>query len=313
MAMELRHLRYFIAVAEEGHITRAAERLGMQQPPLSQQIKALERELDVQLFRRKPRGVELTDAGRAFFKNARAMLAELDRACEIARRSARGEEGRLSLGYTGSFHPFVSHVIREFREAFPLIAVALSEGFPHDLIDRVQNDQIDVAFIWMPIASPEGVAIDLLLEEALVVALPSGHMLARSWKRGGTALSLKDLAAETFIAFGTPDGALATQSNALVAACQAAGFNPRIGHVITNNLARVHLVAAGLGIALVSVTMQRMNIDGVVFRRLKDAPQLKSPLSLVSRRAEVSVVVRNFLKLAKQAAKNFRMNSGKSL
>src|SRR5882757_393654 len=104
MTMELRHLRYFIAVAEEGHVTRAAERLGMQQPPLSQQIKALERELDVQLFRRKPRGVELTDAGRALLDNARTVFAQIERASEQARRAARGEQGEISLGISSTAH-----------------------------------------------------------------------------------------------------------------------------------------------------------------------------------------------------------------
>src|SRR5215471_19602201 len=102
MAMELRHLRYFIAVAEEGHITRAAEGLGMQQPPLSQQIRAIERELDVQLFRRRPRGVELTDAGRTFLDNARMMLAHLDHTFETTRRTARGEQGRICVGVTAT-------------------------------------------------------------------------------------------------------------------------------------------------------------------------------------------------------------------
>src|SRR6266545_1883517 len=131
MAMDLRHLRYFITVAEEGHITRAAERLGMQQPPLSQLIKVIERELDVQLFRRKPRGVELTDAGHAFLENARATLSQLDHTFETTRRTARGEQGRISLGYTNSslFHPLVPRVIREFRTAFPRVSVTLTEGF----------------------------------------------------------------------------------------------------------------------------------------------------------------------------------------
>src|SRR5215475_716479 len=100
MMMELRHLRYFIAVAEERHITRAAERLGMQQPPLSRQIKAIEREMSVQLFRRKPRGVELTDAGRAFLNDARAMFAHLGHALDTAQRTARGEQGQIAVGYT---------------------------------------------------------------------------------------------------------------------------------------------------------------------------------------------------------------------
>src|SRR5215211_7052569 len=123
MNMELRHLRYFIAVAEEGHITRAAERLGMQQPPLSQRIKAIERELDVQLFSRKARGVELTEAGRAFLANARATLMQVDHTFDATRRTARGEQGRISVGYSSSvaFHALVPRIIREFRQAFPLV------------------------------------------------------------------------------------------------------------------------------------------------------------------------------------------------
>jgi DNA-binding transcriptional LysR family regulator len=132
MIMELRQLRYFIAVAEEGHITRAAERLGMQQPPLSRQIKAIEREMDVQLFRRKARGVDLTDAGRAFLDDARAMLSHLDHALDTAKRAARGEQGQVSVGYTSSpaFHPLVPRVIREFRCAFPLVSPDAGGEFP---------------------------------------------------------------------------------------------------------------------------------------------------------------------------------------
>ncbi len=115
MAIDVRHLRYFVAVAEEGHITRAAERLGMQQPPLSQQIRAIERELDVQLFLRRPRGVVLTEAGRAFLKEARTTLAQLDHALETTRRTGRGEQGRLSLGMTPTapFHPLVPRTVRD--------------------------------------------------------------------------------------------------------------------------------------------------------------------------------------------------------
>src|SRR5262245_53532434 len=114
MTMEFRHLRYAIAVAEEGHITRAAERLGIAQPPLSRLIRAIEQEIGVQLFRRVPRGVELTDAGRTFLEGARAMFANLDQTLESARRTARGEQGRISVAFTSSaaFHPLVPRVIR---------------------------------------------------------------------------------------------------------------------------------------------------------------------------------------------------------
>jgi len=178
--MELRHLRYIIAVAEERHITRAAERLGIQQPPLSRLIKAVEQEIKVQLFRRVPRGVELTDAGRAFLDGARAMFADLDRMLEAARRTARGEQGQISVAFTGSiaFHPLVPSVIREFRETFPLVAVTLAEGNPAELIERIESDRLDAAFIRMSSAKPEGLVFDPLLEERLVVALPEGHALA---------------------------------------------------------------------------------------------------------------------------------------
>lgn len=304
--MDVRQLRYFIAVAEEGHITRAAERLGMQQPPLSRQIQAIERELDVQLLRRKARGVEMTDAGRAFLDNARATLAHLDHTFETTRRTARGEQGRISIGHTNgaAFHPLVPRIIREFRQAFPLVSVTLAEGFPYDLVERTRNDQFDVAFIRTSVAKLDGVVIEPLLEEAVVVALPSGHPLALGKNGSDPALSLKALAGETFIVNGRAHGALTMQATVLMAACQAAGFTPRVGHVVANNLSRLSLVAAGLGVAVVAASMQRMNVEGVVFRFLKGAAQLKSPLNLASRRGDASAVVRQFLKLAKLTARS---------
>lgn len=187
----------------------------------------------------------------------------------------------------------------------------MSEGFPHDLIERLRSDQTDVAFIQTPVANPEGVAIDPLLEEVMVVALPSGHALARSKSSGGTALSLKALADETLVLYGTPQGTLTLQGNAIVAACEAAGFTPRVGHVVPHHLSTMNLVAAGLGVGIVSASMQRMNVEGVVYRRLKGA-QIKIPVNLASRRGDASAVVRQFRTLAKRTAKNFREDEGKS-
>jgi len=309
--MELRHLRYFIAVAEEGHITRAAERLGMQQPPLSRQIKAIEQEMDVQLFRRKARGVELTDAGRAFLDDARGMLRHLDEAFDTARRTARGEQGRISVGCTNAaaFHPLPARVIREFRQAFPLVSLTLEESSPYDLIECMKNDKIDIAFIGGPVADQEGIAIDPVAEEPMVVALPSGHPLAPSADKG---LLLQSLAGETLIVYGRGSGGLTMQSNAVIAACQEAGFSPRVGYVVPNNLSRLNFVAAGLGVAIIAASLQRMNIDGVVYRRLKGVKQLKIPLNLASRRGDPSTVVTRFLKLAKRKARNFRVDLGKA-
>jgi DNA-binding transcriptional LysR family regulator len=116
---------------------------------------------------------------------------------------------------------------------------------------------------------------------------------------------LKGLAGETFIVYGRAHGALTMHSDALIVACQAAGFSPRVGHVVSNNLSRLNLVAAGLGIAVVAASLQRMNIDGVVYCRLRGAAQLKAPLNLASRRGDASAVIRQFLNLAKRTVKNF--------
>jgi DNA-binding transcriptional LysR family regulator len=295
--MELRHLRYFIAVAEEGHVTRAAERLGMQQPPLSQQIRALERELDVQLFRRLPRGVELTDAGAALLTDARAILQQIEHAFATTRRTARGELGRLAIGFTSSapFHPFVPRVIRAYREAVPQVALTLEEGGTSELIEDLRQERIDAAFIRSPIADPQGLTVTPLLREAMVLALPRAHALAR---RPG-AVALKALGDETFILYRRRSGP--GLYDAIMAACTAAGFSPRVGQEAPRIVSTLNLVAAGLGLSLVPESLQRMRMDGVVFRRLAGAAQPRAPLYLASRRGEASAAVRRFLQLVQRS------------
>jgi len=295
--MELRHLRYFIAVAEERHVTRAAERLGMQQPPLSQQIRALERELDVQLFRRLPRGVALTDAGSALLADARAILSHIDHAFATTRRTARGEQGQVAVGFTSSapFHPFVPRVIRAYRDAFPLVALTLEEAGTTELIDDLRNERIDAAFIRTAIANPEGLVVSTLLREAMVVALPRRHRLAGP----GGALPLRALAGETFIVYRRRNGP--GLYDAILSACNAAGFSPRVGQEAPRIVSTLNLVAAGLGISLVPGSLQRMRMDGVVFRRLSGAAQPKAPLYLAARRGETSAAVRKFLELVRRS------------
>jgi DNA-binding transcriptional LysR family regulator len=304
MAMELRHLRYFIAVAEEGHITRAAERLGMQQPPLSQQIKAIETELDVQLFRRKARGVDLTDAGRALLDNARVVLAQLNQTFETTRRTARGEQGRICVGVTptGPFHPFVPRVIRAFREAFPLVSLTLEESLTNDLIERLRNEKVDVAFLRTLVPGPNEFAISPLLEEPMVIALPRGHALAQR-SSADAGVPLKALAGETFLVYGRPPWM--GQYEAVVAECHAMGFTPRVGQEAPRVTSALGLVAAGLGISLVPASLQRLNMDGVKYRRLSGNTRPKAILSLVTRRADISPVVARFVNLVKRGAKEF--------
>jgi DNA-binding transcriptional LysR family regulator len=299
--MELRHLRYFVAVAEEGHITRAAERLGIQQPPLSRQINAIERELDVRLFRRKARGVELTDAGRALLEDARATLAALDRSFDRTRRTARGEQGQIRVGIppTAPFHPFVPRVIRSFREAFPLVSLTLEEFLSNELTERLQKEQMDAAFIRTSLI-PEGLVITPVLEEPMVVALPVGHALVPSDRHA--AVSLKHFVRETFILYGPPG----TGNDATMAACRAAGFTPRIGQYALRVTSTLALVAVGLGVSIVPASLQRMTIDGVTYRRLKGHMQPKFVMNLASRRGDPSVIVQHFLNSVKRAAKDFR-------
>ncbi len=298
--MELRHLRYFITVAEEGHITRAAERLGMQQPPLSQRIKAMERELDVQLLRRNGRGVELTDAGRTFFDNARAILAQFDHTFETTRRTARGEQGRICVGITPSspFLPFVPRVIRVFRDTYPHVLLSLEECPSNELVEHLRHEQIDAAFVRMTFADAQGLIVHHLMDEVLIVALPAGHVLARN---SNEPISLKALAGETFV---TQVSRYRTGLHAsMIAACHVAGFTPRMGAEASHLASTLNLVAVGLGISLVPACLRGMHVDGVTYRHLKGSNQPKLPLDLVSRRGDPSAVVRHFVTLVKQAAK----------
>jgi DNA-binding transcriptional LysR family regulator len=296
--MELRHLRYFVAVAEEGHVTRAAERLGIQQPPLSQQIHALERELDVQLLRRKPRGVELTPAGRALFDEARAILARADEAIAATKRAAQGEAGRVGVGFTSSasFHPFVPRAIRAFREAHLLVALALEESGTTELVAALRSNQIDAAFVRSPFGDSPDLTVRPLLEEPMVAALPSGHALSTA----SQALPLAALAGETFILYRRPVGP--GLHDAIIAACDRAGFSPRIGQEAPRMLSTLSLVAAGLGVTVVPASMSRLEAEGVAYRPLDPAAQLTAPLNLAYRRDEISAAVRRFVALVQRSA-----------
>jgi len=300
--MELRHLRYFVAVAEEGHITRAAERLGIQQPPLSHQIRALERELGVQLFRRLPRGVELTEAGRSFIEDARAALARVGQGVEAAKRAARGEQGHLRLAVppTAPFHPFVPQVILAFREAYPLVSLTMEENLRMETLDQLRGGQMDVAFLRASIAAPEGLVVHPLLEEPMVAALPSGHPLARSAPSQDAALPLRALAGETFIAYARQQGPALYE--AMAAACLQAGFSPQLGQEAPRISTALSLVATGFGVTLVPASMRRMALEGVTYRDLAGAAQARAFLSIAARRDDSSGIVRNFVALVRRAA-----------
>jgi DNA-binding transcriptional LysR family regulator len=298
--MDLRHLRYFVAVAEEGHMTRAAERLGIQQPPLSQQIRALESELQVQLFRRKARGVELTQPGQALLAEAHAILQQVEHAVAAARRTARGEAGRVGLGFTSSasFHPLVPRLIREYREAHPLVGLTLEESGTGELVDALRAERLDAAFVRSPIGSAPGIAVHAVLEEAMVAALPAAHALAA--RGAAKALALEALAVETFILYRRPLGP--GLYDAIIAACQRAGFSPTIGQEAPRMLATLSLVAAGLGVTLVPASMRWLRVHGVAYRSLDPAAGLVAPLNLAYRRTESSAAAQRFIALVRRTA-----------
>lgn len=298
--MELRHLRYFVAVAEEGHVTRAAERLGIQQPPLSQQIQALERELDLLLFRRKPRGVEPTDAGRTLLVDARRILGDVEGALAKARRTARGEQGRIVVGFTSSapFHPFVPRAIRLFRERFPQVSVALEEGGTGDLVAALRAERLDVAFIRSPVPDGDGIAVHAMLEEAMVAALPSAHPLADA--PAAAPLPLGDLATEPFVLYRRASGP--GLHDQIIGACQAAGFSPRIEQEAPRIVATLNLVAAGLGVTIVPESLSGMRLEDVAYRPLALSPGLVAPIRLACRATDHSASARRFVSLVRGEA-----------
>jgi DNA-binding transcriptional LysR family regulator len=295
MPMELRHLRYFVTVAHEGHITRAAEKLNMQQPPLSQQIRALEREVDAALFVRHPRGVTLTDAGRSFLADAESILAQAEHAKIRARRTARGETGRIAVGFTTSapFHPLVARAIREFRHKRPDVCFVLEESSSGELVSGLRDERLDIAFIRSGLVEPQGIDVHPLLHEDTAVAFPARHPLARR-----PSLSLKELANETFILYRRPDGR--GLYDVIIAACSAAGFSPHVGQEAPRIVSTLNLVAAGLGITIVPASLSRLPLEGVIYRPLRGKPALRVPLNLACRRDERSAATLAFIELARR-------------
>jgi len=298
--MELRHLRYFLAVAEERHITRAAQRLGIQQPPLSQQIRALETELGLALFHRNPRGVELTPAGRSLQRDAQAILAAVERVAAATQRAARGQTGRLAIGFTTSaiLHPLVPRIIRAFRASYAGVELELSEDNAATLTQAVLGSEMDVALLRAPVArSPELAFLELAHEEVLLV-LPVGHPLLE--RRGRARLPLRDLADERFILVRRP-GAAGIYEN-VVLACRAAGFEPLIAAEVPRMLSAVNLVAAGVGISFVPASMGKVGLQQVVYRRLSTSPPLTAPLTLAWRAGNEDPIVANFIAVTRTEA-----------
>ncbi|MDE1146623.1 MAG: LysR substrate-binding domain-containing protein [Azospirillaceae bacterium] len=294
--MDIRHLRYFTTVAEELHFTRAAEKLGIRQPPLSQQIQQLEREIGSPLFHRLSRGVELTAVGAAFLEDAKAILAHIDRAVASARQVARGEKGRLRLGLSMSVtaHPWISHLIRDYRARNSGVQVTLELNDFGQLTDAVRDGALDVALVRGRTAEVPGLNTYAVVEEKLLAAVPVGHRLADA-----DAIDLADLADEDFLTITRTAGP--NIYDIIIAACREAGFSPRIVQEVPAFPPMLNLVGAGLGVALAPDSMRNMRLEGVRLLDLRHG-QDTAPIMMVYRANEGAAAARALISLARRTA-----------
>jgi DNA-binding transcriptional LysR family regulator len=291
--MELRHLRYFLAVAEEAHFGRAAARLHIVQPALSMQIKALEEELGTALFRRTSRRVELTEAGTLLRIEAERTIGQAERAKSVVRRAARGEIGNVRIAFTGNaaFAGKLSGDLRAFHSRYPAVELELQEMPPLLQAEAVLEDRFDVAYC--PAHDSDfdpGLAVDRIGSWPWLIAMASDHPLAAE-----TLLPTAALAKEAFILFA----AHATDENQLSFLRQILGGEPRIVHRVSAALTLLAMAAAGLGLALVPGPLGKVMILNIEYRPLLDF-ELPAELVLLSRDAETSGAVKAFVEMARR-------------
>ena len=262
--MELRHLRYFVAVAEERHFGRAAERLHIAQPPLSQQIRRFEAELGEPLFYRTTRSVELAPAGEALLERAPAILAAFDAAVEDARRAARGEYGRLAIGFTGSStYAMLPSLAAAMRDELPGVVLDLQgELLTPAQVARLLDGTLDLGLLRPPVHERE-LATEVLHSEPLLAVLPETHPLADA-----EAVPLERLEGEPFVTY--PSHFRSVVHDAVEDACEAHGFQPVAAHEVAETATLVSFVAAGLGVSLVPASVRNMTVEGAVYRPLLD-------------------------------------------
>lgn len=295
--MELRHLRYFVAVGEELHFTRAAERLGIKQPPLSVQIRQLEEEIGTPLFHRLTRGVELTEAGMLLLDDARQILDQVERAKARAQSRARGETGRIQVGFAGAtyFQPLVPDIIRSYREQYPDVVLLPEQSNTPHLIAGLRSGAVDIAFVRPPLSDNEGLAVLPLVSEPMRIVLPASHPRA-----GDRSMPLSALAQETLILFPRMIGP--GLHDIIIASCQQAGFSPTLGQDAPQIPSVVCLVAAGFGVSIVPQSIEYLHVEGVVYLRI-DGDGPRAPIGLAYRRDDHSVIVRNFVALARRSSR----------
>jgi len=300
MFMELRHLRYFVAAAEELHFHRAAERVGIKQPPLSAQIRQLEVELGTPLFHRLTRGVVLTEAGSALLEDARRILAAVETAkLEIARR-VRGDTGRLNVGFASGtpFNPLLPKIVKAFRDTYPTVEISPMMSSSEELAHSVGDGATDVAFVFMPVSPVDGVRSVKIVRERWVLAVPSQHPLA---DRKSAPLSA--LAGETLIMVGR--GMAPHVFEGVFALFERAGFTPRIGQPAPSVPSLIGMVVVGMGVAIVPQSLEHLRPPGVCYVAIEGEGEAEGPgsdVGLIWRRDTMPATVRNFIDVARRAA-----------
>jgi DNA-binding transcriptional LysR family regulator len=277
--MDLRQFRYFIAVAEELHFTRAAQRLNIGQPPLSLHIQAIEREVGVELLKRSRRRVELTEAGQQFLIEARAALTQADHAVDAARRAARGEIGRLNVRFTpsGPFTRVFTRAIRAFRLALPNVHLELRLSTSARILDALRAGETDIGVI-RPAANavlPQGIAAVAMTRDRFMLALHAGHPLAG----GRRPVALRSLADDRFVL--RPRGPEAAFFEQVFELCAQAGFTPKVVQEAVEASTILGLVAAGVGISILPASFRAIQMEGVVWRALAATADITNPVLLV--------------------------------
>jgi DNA-binding transcriptional LysR family regulator len=293
--IELRHLRYFIAVAEELHFGRAAERLHIAQPPLSQQIRQLETELGFQLFHRTKRSVKLTEAGQVFFTESQRLFRQLDQAIEIGRQTSRGEVGQLVIGFVSSTaYNVLPDILRSFRATVPTVKLELHELTTDQQLQWLRENRLDVGLLRPPIEDST-FQLSIIFQEPLVVALPETHPLAAE-----PEISPPDLALESFIIF--PRTLAPGLYDQIISFCQQAGFSPTIVQEAIQMQTIISLVAAGIGIAIVPLSLQNLQRTGVIYKRFnQETPQ--AAIALIYKPNDTAPAVQKFLEIVQQVTR----------
>ena len=290
--MELRHLRYFVAVAEELHFGRAATRLFIVQPSLSQQIRQLEDELGFPLLKRTKRSVELTDAGRVFLIEAQRILAQVQEAKHAAQRAYRGEIGRLVIGYiSSSTYDLLPMMLSAYRERFPHVDVALRELTTQEQLRALEEESIQVGLLRLPINDPM-IHVEVVRREPIVCVLPEAHPLAKHAR-----ITVPLLANEPFVLQSRQRGG--GYYAQLMNLCLTSGFSPNVIQEVTEMHTIVSLVAAGMGVSLVPLSVKNIRSQGVVYRELEGSTTL-TEMAVAWLFDSHSTIVQNFLEVARE-------------